>query len=500
MRRTNPSAPATPGRHGDPLTHGRRASARSALLIGALLTPCAAWAESGDPMLLHERDGLAIRAHAQFGLNAVAEQNLFWNFADTFASSVDFNPDTRWLEAYVKPGLTVTKALDQGHELYGGLSMVASSTFGTDAFDVGDTGRVTLEEGYIGLRAARDDGRAAFDVSVGPREFKAGTGMLLANGGSSGFSRGALKLGPHKAWAFAGLARLSVGDLTATALYLDPNESPDNDSGTRIAGLDLRYDRGADAFLGATLGKVVASSAPYPKAAPNGIGIPSILPGARDGLWFFNAYGRVRPLTGRLENAFVAGDLALERNDDIDLRAWAARMQVGYVFANHRWSPILTYAYQTFSGDDPSTSKLERFDPLYYEGSPSAWSTGSKSSMVFINSNVHAHQVSLRVSPSPRDTVTLRYARISANELLSPIQFGQATRVVVADGVLNPIAGVTSPHLSDDLFIEYTRALTPRIYLTAGFSVSLPGPGVDSMIDADAPYWTGGFLNVVANF
>ncbi|MNR62279.1 hypothetical protein D3C85_1842610 [compost metagenome] len=69
------------------------------------------------------------------------------------------------------------------------------------------------------------------------------------------------------------------------------------------------------------------------------------------------------------------------------------------------------------------------------------------------------------------------------------------------DGILNPIAGVTSPRLSDDVFIEYTRVITPRIYLTAGYSYSQPGPGIDSIIkDMKAPKWTGGFVNIVADF
>ncbi|WP_204306462.1 hypothetical protein, partial [Escherichia coli] len=72
------------------------------------------------------------------------------------------------------------------------LSMVASGTQGIDAFATGNVGRVTLDEGYVGLRAATA-GSWTIDLSLGPREFKAGTGMLLANGGTSGFERGALK-------------------------------------------------------------------------------------------------------------------------------------------------------------------------------------------------------------------------------------------------------------------------------------------------------------------
>ncbi|MFX6027908.1 hypothetical protein ABTE84_21405, partial [Acinetobacter baumannii] len=78
------------------------------------------------------------------------------------------------------------------------------------------------------------------------------------------------------------------------------------------------------------------------------------------------------------------------------------------------------------------------------------------SSMVFINSNVNAHQIALRLNPTDRDTLTLRYSHINANQLGSPIQFGQGTRLESYNGVPILITGVTTPHLADDIFIEYT--------------------------------------------
>jgi hypothetical protein len=474
-----------------------RVAAKTGLLSGCVLY--SGWAYAGDPMVLVDRNGFVLRAHLQAGLNIVSEHNLFWNYADTFAPSSGFDPNATWLEGYIKPGLSFTQSLG-GLALYGKASAVASGTLGVDAYDTGNTGGVTLEEGYLGLRTESETSSPSFDVSLGPREFKAGTGMLLANGGSSGFERGALKLGPRKAWEQAAIGRLGSDDFITTAFYLDANERSNSDTNTQIVGADFRYQTGDDTFAGATFGHVLESSAPYPKAAPGGIGVPSVLPDARADLNFVNIYGRANPFGERFDGFFVAGDFAYEQNDRVDMQAWAGRVQIGYTFTEYSWAPTLVYSYQTFSGDDPSTSKLERFDPLFYEGSPSAWSTGSKSSMVFINSNVNAHQLSLQVTPTERDTFTLRYAYISANELLSPIQFGQATRVVEANGVPNPIAGVTAKHLADDVFLEYNRMLNANTYLTAGFSVSFPGPGANSVVDGEASVWTGGFANVVVNF
>ncbi len=447
-------------------------------------------------MLVYDQDGLKVRGHLQFGLNAVVENNLFWDLAATTAPGSGFDPDTEWLEGYIKPGLSFEKTLDSGAVFYGKLSAVGSYTMGTDAFDTGDIGAMTLEEAYLAVRGDLTTD-LSYDLSIGPRELTLGTGMLIANGATSGFERGALKLGPRKAWEMAAIGRLSYGNFAGTAFYLDPNELPSTDGNNELAGIDLRFDDPKGGYLGATFVNVLNSSSPYPQASPGGVGAPTVTPGARDGTNTLGLYGKTNPFAGAFEDWTFTGDFAYQWNHKIDLKAWAGRVTAGYKFENLPWSPNLTLGYQTFSGDDPNTTTLERFDPLYYQGSPSAWATGSKSASTFINSNVKAITLALRVQPTPKDTWTLRYAHIRANELNSPIQFGQATRVDVNGNV---VSGVTDSHLSDDVFLEYSRVINRNTFLTAGVSVSFPGAGIDNVVGGSANPWTGGFINVVFNF
>ena len=505
-----PAQPEAPSRARTRVPAPNRALIRAPIraLTGALALPALAQApdrpapaQAPDRTLLQAGDGLTLRWHLQAGINAVGERALFWNFGETVAGRPDYAADTAWLELYVKPGLSFEQALPGGGTAYGKVSAVTSYTAGTDAYDTGDTGRITLEEAYPGLRGGAPAG-LSFDVSLGRRELKLGTGMLVSNGGSSGFERGALKFGPRKAWERAAIARLSAGGVTGgvtgTAFYLDPDERPASDGGNALAGIDLRHDAPRGGYLGATWVTVTDSDSAYPQAAPGGSGAPTVIPGAREDTRTLNIYGRTTPFSGALETTFLAADLALQRNDRIDLEAWAGRVQLGRAFPGLPWAPVLTYSYQTFSGDDPDTATLERFDPLYYQGAPSAWATGSKSSMVFINSNVQSHGLSLRMQPTERDTVTVRYAHIRANELNAPVQFGQATRVDVSgdDDRANVITGVTDAHLADDGFVEYNRVINRNTFLTAGFSVSFPGAGITSTVAGDTPTWTG----VVVNF
>lgn len=466
------------------------------IVLFGILSAVPATAQDQNPQLVYERGGLTVRGHLQFGLNAVAERNLFWDLAAITNSSSSFDPDTNWLEGYIKPGVSFAYQIDTGAVFYGKLSAVSSYTWGTDAFDTGDTGDSTLEEAYLAIRGSVPSG-LSYDLSLGPRELILGTGMLIASGATSGFERGALKFGPRKAWENAAIMRLSSGNVTGTAFYLDPNELPSTNGNNELAGFDLRYDDPNGGYLGATYVDVLNSDSPYPQAAPGGGLPPSVTPGARQGTQTLGIYGKTNPFEGALETWSFTGEVAYQWNDRIDLQAWAGRLTAGYTFANARWSPNITLGYQTFSGDDPATTKLERFDPLYYQGSPSAWATGSKSASTFINSNVNALTVALRVQPNPQETWTLRYAHIRANELNSPVQFGQATRVDVNGNV---VTGVTDAHLADDLFLEYSRILNRNTFLTAGVSVSFPGAGIDSVTGGNADPWTGGFLNVVVNF
>jgi hypothetical protein len=65
--------------------------AKTGLLCGSLLY--SGWAHADDPMILLDHDGFLLHAHLQAGVNAVAEHNLFWNYADSFAPSSGFDPN-----------------------------------------------------------------------------------------------------------------------------------------------------------------------------------------------------------------------------------------------------------------------------------------------------------------------------------------------------------------------------------------------------------------------
>jgi hypothetical protein len=470
------------------------------------LTSCLALAaiahaeDNDDPLQIISSDRLKLRANAELGVQFASEDNLFWHLSDNFAPSQKFNPDRSWWEGYLKLGLQGEAILAPRRTVYGGVSFVASGTWRKDAFDNGNTGRVTLEDGYVGLRWARKN-QMLFDLSTGAQPFVVGSGMLISNGASNGFERGAMKLGPRKAFEMTGIGRFTYKKYLAESFFVDANELPANDSSTQIVGAHIAWKANENQQAGFAYGKAISSGAPYPQAgSPENFGIPTIIQGGRKGLSFVQGYGKVVPFQKKIPQLWMGADLAYEWNDRIDMKAYGYRVETGYQFKERRFKPSIKYGYQLFSGDDPDTKRLERFDPLFYEGSPGAWATGNKSSMVFINTNVNAHQVQLDLTLSKKDLMSLYAAHVQATKLRSPLQFGQASRPIFTDSGPMILTGVTNHHLSDDIMLKYTRIVNKNTYVTTGLSASFPGAGMDELAGGNAPVWSGIFVNMVLKF
>lgn len=445
-------------------------------------------------------DSFSVDFSVEAGVQMVVEANSFWNLAAVFAPGSGFDPDVSWGEFYVKPGVRIAGPADGTFAVRAGGSVVASASLGTDVFASRNEEGVTIEDAYAGIRLGRPGRGVQLDLSVGAQPFRIGSGMLIADGGVDGFERGALIFGPRQAWAMTAIASLSISKVSLNLFHLDPRELKSGDTRTRINGVKAEYALGPGRKVGVAFLHVPKSDAPYVQAAPGGNGAPAILFGGRDGLRVFHVYGDVAPLPTEAPGLTVAFDYARQWNDRINLKASGGRFEIANTFQRAPWMPTIAYGYQSFSGDDPRTTRLERFDPLFYDGSPGGWATGSNGSFVFINSNVHAHRFRLGLLPSQRDIVTLRYSRVGANRLRSPIQFGQATRPSLDPGAPGIVAGVTDSHLSDDILIEYTRVLTPSLFATVGFAHSWSGKGLDRLSFARATNWTGGFVNLVARY
>ena len=437
----------------------------------------------------------------KFGLFAgsqlVGENNAFWGLSDVFAPSANYSRNRVWDEAWLVPSVRVTYSGIDSIDLYAGLGLAATGNLGRDVFEQGNSGRVSLEGAYGGV-VLKDAGLGfTLDLSGGQQTYRYGSGMLIDLGAQNGNQRGAALVSPRRAWEYTGIARFTAGRISADVFLLDYNEIGASDPDTTLAGGTFEYrfaDASADAFVGVGYINAFESTMPYIRAP-----LTIIDDGRRD-TQTINPYLRVKPLSDALPGLYAAIEGAYQWNDRIDLSAHAFSAEIGHQWEGAAMRPKLSYAYRIFSGDDPGTATLERFDPLFYDGGVHAFASGSNAALTFYNTNVATHRVSLNLALTPADYVTLSYWHVQAAETNSPLQFGQGGRLQFIDGQPVLVSGVPTDHLSDDIYLEYVRALTPNAYLTLGVGVSFPGSGLEAAAGRSLDPWAGGLVNLSFNF
>ncbi|WP_372624646.1 alginate export family protein [Falsiroseomonas sp.] len=454
----------------------RRTLVIAAAMLGVLVAASAPAVAQDAPsaLVLLDRDGLRLTGTLEGTAAGLAHAGVWYGLARQFGGA-GFADRRVWGEFAVAPGMEAVWQAAPDFALYGGLSVLAAGTLGRDAYDSGNRGAVLPENAYVGLRTTNPEGVWNLDISGGAQRYQVGTGMLIFQGAGNGFSRGAVATLPRRAFGNTAILRASRGGFSAEAFWLDANEVPGSDTHTELAGGVVQYRWDPGTRVGFSGFQAIRSTAVYP-VAPAGL-----LEDAREGLVTWHGFGELDATRIGLPGASVRGEFALQRNDRINLEAHAWFAEVAYRFASLPWMPRLSYGYATFTGDDPGTRRIERFDPLFYGNGLDNWFFGAGGGYTVLNSNLDVHRVALDLVASERDFIKLLYLRLAANRTNSPIQFGQATQISADGGSLFLSSGVPTPHLADEVYAQWTRMLTPQVALTVWGSLAFPGAGLKAV-------------------
>jgi len=295
-----------------------------------------------------------------------------------------------WQEGYVKPALAGVFRLGGGSTLAGKASAVGERTYGSAPPVVGlDYSSFGPDDLWIGWRSGTalprlgDDG---VSVIVGRAPYELGHGFLLYDGTGEGGSRGGYWSNARKAFQFAAIGRVKTARHVAETFYLDKDELPEVETGSRVWGVNYELHPRETSTFGVTFLKAFADA--------------SVEPG-RDGLNVFNVRAYTTPIR-RHEAWSLEFEYAGERNGDaLSSHAWSLRN--AYELTAVRWTPKLSYRYAAFEGDDPGTAASEAFDPLFPGFSDwGTWWQGEIAGEYFLsNSNLISHQVRVHVTPTP---------------------------------------------------------------------------------------------------
>jgi hypothetical protein len=314
-----------------------------------------------------------------------------FGFANSLYTNVRPDPSgdlsDNWAESYVKPAVSASFALG-GSELYGKVSAVGERTFAAPPSLVGEAASsFKVEDLSIGWRSGTCLGGSEnlVDLTVGRTPYTLGHGMILWDGGGEGGSRGGFWSNARKAWEFAAVGRVKPGSHALEAFYLDRDDVPEADTGTRLWGANYELSVGEESTFGASYLKFFAD----PEAMPD-----------RDGMNVFDVRAFTSPFHG-LPGLFFELEYVHESNGD-RLRSDAFNVLAGYEAGNLKWKPRLSYRYSFFEGDDPATPKSEGFDALlpgFHDWG--TWWQGEIAGEYFVsNSNLVSHQIRLHLAPS----------------------------------------------------------------------------------------------------
>jgi len=314
-----------------------------------------------------------------------------------FANSLYQNPkegvaedlSDQWFEGSIKPALGGTHTLKNTSQFYGKLSVVGEGTYGSQPpIFGGDISSFSVDDLSIGWRSGKAwGGENVLDLSVGRAPFNLGHGMLLWDGAAEGGSRGGYWTNARKAFEFAAIARAHRGAHTVEAFYLDKDDLPEGDTGTRLWGANYELSPGEHSTFGASYLKFYADDAVKPD---------------RDGLDVFNVRAYTAPVPKAPDLSFEF-EYAWERNGD-RLHADAWTLQGAYEVSNIAWKPKFSYRYAFFQGDDPDTPRNESFDSLltgFYDWG-TWWQGEIVGEYVAVNSNLISNLFRVHLAPTDK--------------------------------------------------------------------------------------------------
>jgi len=386
---------------------------------------------------------------AKLVINADIVTAGFANANPWFGEDEEFLGDDTggWLEFGFEPKLTGEMPLGGG-TAYGQVSGVYTSTIGEDAsgLTIGtEAHELMIEQGHLGWK--KEDLFAGleedtFSLSIGRQDYSIGTGMLINDGGSDGGSRGGWYLGMRKAFQESIIMRVKSKTLVAEAFRVRNRPRGGGTQGSAYGG-NLEYTFAEQVTVGGT----------YMAVNPELTGFETL-----------------DVFSGRLDwkvgNGFsVGGEYVHEDSDQIESDGWYVK--AAYETPDLPWKPVWSYRYAHFDGDDPDTTKDERFREIAYGFTDyGSWFQGEiTGNYPLANGNVQSHQVRVKAAPTETLTLNFFYYHFTFDE---PESFG-----------------VTSDNWGDEINFTADWAATEKLYVIGVVGVLFPGNAAEQFTGGD---------------
>jgi hypothetical protein len=353
-----------------------------------------------------------------------------------------------WVDFGVEPALSFETAVGQG-TLFGKVSGVYTSTAGDDAsgltIGLENTDEFTIEQAHIGWRAEDLFDSIEGDtlsLTIGQQDYNIGTGLLINDGGGDGGERGGWYLGMRKAFSEAAVVSFATDEWLVEGFTLKNDPRRGGVQGEALGG-NLEYTFGESVTLGGT----------YMQADPNLENVDS-LDVASVRIDWNAAYG-----------FGLSGEYVDESSSQADATGYYG--QISYAAQNMQWSPVLSYRYASFDGDDPATEDNEYFNEIAYGFTDwGYWYQGEiTGEYVFGNGNLESHMVRLKVQPTEDITLNLFYYDFALDQPAS--------------------LGITSDDWGDEVNLTLDWQATDNLYVMGVLAALFPGTGAEQWVGGD---------------
>jgi hypothetical protein len=314
-----------------------------------------------------------------------------------------------------------------------------------------------------------------YNVSFGMQPFCIGGAMLLCQIASSSGERAGDFTWPRWSGQEFLKAQFRVNNLTTEGFTFKPNDEPTTN--TRLAGVNVNYDRGFGFTFGGTWLTALDSTLGY--YLTDG----TVL--TRDGLRAWQLRGGYAPARGTA-GPIAKLEVARQTNRNFKMAANGLGAEAGWWFGRAKWGPTITYRFTRTTGDNPDTPVFERWDLLYSGGDIDTWVQGQVMKNIHYNSNVEMHRVLARARIKPTWRLVGSFSTFRAN-------------------TLNNLGGVIptfADHpIGDELLIVSETNVSRNLYLRFTQGTLWAGPGVKGVLAS--PYagpWLVGVASLSLDF
>lgn len=469
------------------LDHSVSFGERGGLIVAVTVTITKA-AETGEARgsiaqgtgfpVLYDKDGTFVRARLEGVALVYTNDNSWFGRPDLMLAG---NPlavgtpagrgFTGWLETYVNAGLSGITPVTDNLYVYGAASVMATASAGRELFTDERRSHLAVEDAYAGFivgETTAEGNRYGLNVSAGRQRFQLANGFLIANTAGNGGERGALQANARWAADMTVQAQLFWNDNKLEGFFVDPDELPIVDSRTQIAGVNLELKPAPGLMLGGSWLTVPRSTAGY--FSPIGQA------GTREGLELWDVRFTWAPAAPGTSGPFFGGEFAQQTNRNFAMRARAGFGEAGWSFPQSPWGPSFSYRFSYFSGDDPTTGRFERWDPLLSGGNGEQWVQGVNMFKVVQDANSVAHRFQARIRPGRKVELVSQFWVFRADSL-SNIGGNPALQVL------------TTKDYGQEVNLTAKWFASRNLYVHGQIGYTMAGSAIRNALDRDASDW-----------